>query len=115
MLIVEFLARTPPAFWQKGRTLNRIVPVWHYAPLAPTCGYLSCVLRYDTPSGNTLYALNRSDICRYVSVDEDRYQLFGAWAFEHPLMDAAADILPEINLYIELCDIAVFGHPLVVM
>lgn len=111
MLRVEFLAQHPPAFWRKARALDRLVPVWHFDRLSPDSGYLSCVLRYDTPNGNSLFALSHSDVCRYVKVDEYHLAQWGYLVWEQAIGAAARDILHEVGLYVLFCDIAVFGSP----
>lgn len=111
MFRVEFLAKFPPAFWRKARASDRLVMEWGFDSLSADSGYLSCVLRYDTPSGVALFALNRADVNRYIQVDKYHLEQFGYLAWEHPIRAAAKEIVAEIGLYVMLCDIEVFGSP----
>ena len=111
MFRVEFLAKFPPAFWRKARALDRLVMEWGFDSLSADSGYLSCVLRYDTPSGVALFALSRSDVKRYVQVDKYHLDQFGYLAWESAICAASKEIVAEIGLYVMLCDIEVFGSP----
>lgn len=110
MLRVEFLAKIPPAFWRKARELDALVLDWRFDRLSDDSGYLSCTLRYDTPSGNSLWALSRSDVNRYVQVDKYQYSRWGYLAWEYALDAAAREIEEEIGLYVMFCDREVFGE-----
>lgn len=111
MLRVEFLAKFPPAFWRKARASDHLVMDWGFDSLSVDSGYLSCVLRYDTPSGVALFALNRADVNRYVQVDKSLLDRFGYLAWESAICAAAEEIMAEIGLYVMLCDIEIFGSP----
>lgn len=108
---VGFLAKHPPVFWRKARALDKLVPLWQFDRLSPDSGYLSCVLKYDTPNGNTLCALNYSDISRYVQVDKYQFDQWGYLVWEYAIATASKEIIEEVGLYVMLCDIAVFGSP----
>lgn len=112
MLRVEFLAKFPPAFWRKARESDRLVMDWGFDSLSVDSGYLSCVLRYDTPSGDTLFALNRADVKRYIQVDKSLLDRFGYLAWVYLICAASKEIVAEIGLYVMLCDIEIFGSPL---